>query len=117
MFVLNGPVLNAQQINDDPARPQIHKAGEIFTVKVTPGASRIEISLANSPMATVTPESVRVFTRVIPRSGKAKEIKFVASGSVFETREVIEKPSTLEIKIEDKRSKKTETLYVPIHQP
>jgi hypothetical protein len=108
-------VLNAQAVSDDPARPVLGKTGEVFSLKITPGSRRLDITLAGTPAATLDPEKLSVFGKIYPLKGESKTLRIEARNGYFEILDKIEDKATIEIEVKDKSTSKTETLRLRQH--
>ncbi len=104
--------LHAQEVANDPARPTIGAAGQIFTVKITPKIRRIEVSFVESPLVTLDPEQLTIRGKIIPLQGKSRNLKLATRGKHVELLEPLTSGSRLELQIEEKGSKKSETLQI-----
>ncbi|MGE4130758.1 MAG: hypothetical protein AB7F86_03925 [Bdellovibrionales bacterium] len=102
----------AQTAPEDPARPTLGQTGKIFTVKYTPGARKIEIGLVGKPAVVMDPNKITVMGRVFSSNSKSTDLKVKPAGGHWEILNPIEESDTLELKVEDKTNKKTETLKI-----
>lgn len=100
----------AQTQPDDPARPVLGKTGQIFVLKLIPGASRLEVSLAGTPAAKIEPGRLEVFGQVVKTGGAPKKLEILPAADHFQVKGAITPDEQIEIRVKDKQTKKSETL-------
>lgn len=102
--------LSAQQMTDDPGRPTVGQAGQIFTIKWTPKSKKLEVAMVGTPAASIDPEKIVVLGRVFPAKGQPKKLDLRPVDGHFLVLDQIEPDATLEIEVKDPKSKKSETI-------
>jgi hypothetical protein len=96
------------QKEDLNARDPRLSEGSLFTVKFTPGAKRVEISLAGERAVLLGPTRVEVFGRDLS-SGKVRRLTVKPVEDHFEILDQLRSPALLEIDVHDKADDKRET--------
>lgn len=111
LFLLS-TIVSAQDISDDPARPIIGKSGQIFTIKFTPRAKLMQVSLVERPLVSIDPNQLIVVGKVYPTNGKSKTLRLKMAGQNLEILDPVDDTSTLEFQVEEKMTKRKETIIV-----
>lgn len=104
----------AQKENLNARDPRLNE-GHLFTVKFTPGARRVDISLAGKPAALLGPEQVEVFGRDLS-SGKTKKLTIKPAGDHFEIVDQLQSAAPVELDVQDKSNSKKETFKFNLNE-
>lgn len=86
------------------------REGEMFTVKYVPGDRTLVVGVVGSPALTAGPDRVEVFGREIFGTGKSRNLAIKTDGQKFSIQSELDPKATIEIDVQDKKTRKRETL-------
>lgn len=111
-LLLSGFSAGSTTVSSDPARPSIDQEGKLFTLKFTPKSRRLEVALVGNETATLEPGRFTVFGKQISSGGESKELNIVPIAGHFEIKDALSDGAVLKLKVEDKKTKKTEEIQM-----
>lgn len=97
----------AQREDFNVRDPKLNE-GSLFTIKFTPAAKRVDVSVAGKPAALLGPDQVEVFGREL-NSGKTKKLTIKPVEDHFEIMDHLNSAAPVEFDVHDKTNKKKET--------
>ena len=109
--------LLGQRSDADPSRPDLHQAGEIFVVTISPTTSQIDVFAAGLPLAKMDPSKIEVLGHQIDLSNHRREFALRWRNGSYQIAEPIDSTLKIELEVFDKRTDRSENFEFPPLRP